>query len=280
MKRLKEHLAKQKGSHSGWPLEKPYENLVAHMKVVQSATNEEHLEAILASVDKSTVVRDKLVEYEWVRKLVSVSLAAKFQVTRAGRTALMQIEKLKSEGNKPIENPVVILAGGCNAEVEAQMGAYRRLILEAFRFFKGTIVSGGTPWGISGLVGEAQQKYRNTLRTVGYVPKAKIDLLDKRYSEIRLTDGKDFSPNEPLQYWIDIITSGIKSPDVKLLGIDGGKISAFEYRLALALGARVAIVKDSGLEADKLLLDKDWNNSRNLISVTNDPLSVGAFLGA
>ena len=48
---------------------------------------------------------------------------------------------------------------------------------------------------------------------------------------------------EPLQYWIDIVGSGIKAGSVKLLGINGGKISAIEYRIAIAFGAQVAIIK-------------------------------------
>jgi hypothetical protein len=277
---LSKHLTSDEDYRSSSLLEKPYESLAAYAKVVRTATNEEPLETVLASIDESTVVRSKLLEYEWARKLLFVSLAAKFQATTAGRTALRRIKRLKSTASKPIESPVVIVAGGCNSEVEDQMRAYRGLILEAFRVFKGTIISGGTTSGVSGLVGEAQQKYRSTVRAIGYVPKAKIDLLDKRYSEIRFTEGKDFSPDEPLQYWIDIVTSGIKSSDVKLLGINGGRISAFEYRMALALGASVAIVKGSGMEADKLFLDADWNKSRNLVSVANDPVAVEAFLRA
>jgi len=48
----------------------------------------------------------------------------------------------------------------------------------------------------------------------------------------------------------------------------------------LALGAQVAVVKGSGMEADKLFLDDDWNKSKNLISMTNDPVTVWAFIQA
>jgi hypothetical protein len=261
-------------------LEKPYEILVAYVKVVNTANNEEPLEAILSSIDRSPAVSGQLLGHEWLRKLLLIGLAAKFPATPAGRTALKQTKKLKSIACKQVRSPIVIVAGGCSTEVEVQMSAFRGLILEGFRDFEGTIISGGTTSGISGLVGEAQQKNPNTMQAIGYVPKTKTDLLDNRYSQIRFTDGKDFSLSEPLQYWIDIIALGIKSSDVKLLGINGGRISAFEYRFALALEASVAIVKGSGMEADKLFLDKDWNKSRSLVSLASDPVTVRAFLMA
>ena len=54
----------------------------------------------------------------------------------------------------------------------------------------------------------------------------------------------DVLPLEPLRNWQDILASGINPKDVKLVGVNGGKISALEYRIALSLGARVGIIKD------------------------------------
>jgi hypothetical protein len=256
---------------------KPYESLRFYAKAMQLSLNEQIIESVLNSIDR-LAVHDQLLGYDWIRKLLLIGLAAKYPATGSGKVALEQVKKIASKPYHLLKGPIVIVAGGCSSEVEAQMRNYQGLILEAFRDLKGTIISGGTTSGISGLIGEAQQTYPNTIRTVGYVPKTKTDFLDKRYNEIRFTDGEKFSPIEPLQYWIDILASGIKSSDVKLLGIDGGRISAIEYRTALALGAQVAIVKGSGMEADKLLLDNDWNNSKNLISMPNDPKTVWAVI--
>jgi hypothetical protein len=258
--------------------EDPYKSLAICAKAVQMADNEGIIEAALTSINQSRTVHGKLFGHEWMSKLLLISLAAKFPVTAAGENALRQMRKLRSAACKQILCPVVVVTGGCSSEVEVQMRTYRGLILKAFHDFEGTVISGGTASGISGLVGEVQQKYPNTIRAIGYVPKTKTHLLDKRYGEIRFTEGEDFSPTEPLQYWIDIIASGKKSSQVKLLGINGGKISAVEYRIALALGAQVAVVKGSGMEADKLFLDNDWNKSKNLISMTNDPVTVSRFI--
>ena len=86
---------------------------------------------------------------------------------------------------------------------------------------------------------------------------------DPRYRRVRSTEGKDFSALEPLQYWIDLISSGTSPARVKLIGINGGEISAFEYRLALMLEARVAVIESSGREAAHLFKDPYWGRLEN-----------------
>jgi len=192
------------------------------------------------------------------------------------------VKRRTLSGYKPIPGPVIIVAGGCDVSVEQQIQGYHQLMLGAFRGFKGTIVSGGTTTGVSGLVGDVGQKYGDAIRTIGYIPKnTPADMTrDKRYSEIRYTEGDDFSVLEPLQYWIDIIASGIPPSKIKLLGINGGTIAAMEYRIALALGACVAVVKDSGGEAAKLLQDNDWSTSEMLVQMPADAMTIRAFMGS
>ena len=63
------------------------------------------------------------------------------------------------------------------------------------------------------------------------------------------------------------------------MGINGGAIAAAEYRIALALGACVAIVRDSGGEAAKLSSDDDWSTSKTLVNLPADVMTVRAFIG-
>jgi hypothetical protein len=247
----------------------PYKSLSSYAKALQISLEKQDIEIALNLINE-LINHDQIAGYEWVQRFLLIGLAVKFPATDAGETAVEQLKKIASINCQPLKEPIVIVAGGCRVEVEPQILTYQRLLLESFCGFSGTIVSGGTTSGISGLIGEVQQKYSNSIRTVGYFPKTQLDLVDKRFCEIRFTESKTFSPMEPLQYWIDIIASGIKANNVKLLGINGGKISAIEYRIATALGAQVAIIKGSGMEADKLLLDKKWATSKNLISMTTD----------
>ncbi|MBU1712413.1 MAG: hypothetical protein KKD47_04835 [Proteobacteria bacterium] len=253
-----------------------YNSLVAYAKAIQLSPHGWMIDTSLGSVEKLTIVQDKLPEFEWIQRLLLVGLATKFRT--AERTE--QVKKMASSECKPIKGPVVIVAGGCDVSVEQQMQTYRQLLLEAFRDFKGTLISGGTTAGISGLVGDVQQKYPDTIRTIGYVSNlTPADVsIDKRYSEIRHTKGNDFSALEPLQNWIDLISSGIHPSQVKLLGINGGTIAAAEYRIALALGVRVAVLEESGREKEKLLQDDDWKDSEMLVELPADAMTLRVFI--
>lgn len=183
------------------------------------------------------------------------------------------------------EEPVVIVAGGTDPGVEAEMRQYQDCLLAAFEGFQqGTIISGGTTAGIPGLVGGLAEHFSSTgsrVRVIGYLPKYIPTEApeDTRYHErIRLPNGTDFTPQEPLQSWIDLIAAGVKPQDVKVLGINGGKIAAFEYRLALALGATVGVIESSGRAVADLLPDADWWNASKLFWLPGDPSSAKAFI--
>jgi hypothetical protein len=257
---------------------KPYESLTFYAKAVQLSLNENILQRAL-SINQTLNPNAVEPENDWNQRLLLLGLAAKFPFTLAGKAALIRIKELISGSDGYIKPPVVIVAGGCRPEVEAQMSTYQNLILESFASFNGTIISGGTTSGVSGLVGDVQQTFPNTIRTVGYVPKGKKGLLDKRYSEIRFTQGEEFSPLEPLQYWTDLLAIGIKLSEVKVIGIDGGRMSAFEYRLALALEGLVAVIKGSGAEIGKLLSEIHHNNKpHNLFAVSASSKEIQKFL--
>ncbi len=130
--------------------------------------------------------------------------------------------------------------------------------------FEGTVLSGGTTEGISGLVGELGHDRGEAVTTVGYLPEflPADATVDHRYDELRRTDGHGFSPAEPLQNWVDLVASGIRPDTVRVLGINGGRIAAVEYRIALALGATVGLVADSGREAGRLLSEERWSGQR------------------
>jgi hypothetical protein len=251
-----------------------YTSLKNYAKGLQTSQFEQEILEALKSVNGT---HNNSKGFDLVQRLLMIGLAAKFGKTDNGKAALKEIKKLASPF-KPFTEPIVIVAGGCSVEVEAKIHEYKKLILDAFSEFKGTIISGGTTSGISGLVGEVQKEHPNIIRTVGYVPNAKIDCIDNCYNEIRFTISENFSFLEPLQYWIDIISSDIRAPDIKLLGVNGGRISAVEYRIAIALGARTGIIEDSGMEADKILLDKDWNTQPNLLRLPNNSKVVRSFL--
>jgi hypothetical protein len=61
------------------------------------------------------------------------------------------------------------------------------------------------------------------------------------------------------------------------LGINGGPIAHFEFRLALAFGAKVGIIRESGRAAAMLLADPDWKDNPRLCVLPEDELVVWAY---
>lgn len=118
------------------------------------------------------------------------------------------------------------------------------------------------------------------LDTIGYHPEyMKGCVIDTRHTRHAETAGaKGFSPQEPLQMWTDILARGIPAGDVRLLGFGGRTISALEYQLALALGAEVGVLEDSGKAVEELLGDCFWPGTGKLLRLPPDPMSLKAFL--
>jgi ppGpp synthetase/RelA/SpoT-type nucleotidyltranferase len=258
-------------------LGQPYDSLCAYAKAVQLSTDDWMIDTARRTLDLLLEVQQSLPGYEWMQKTLLIGGAAKFPEA----AYLQEIQPQALGGHGPIPGPVVILAGGTDPSLEPQLLQYRQFLLEAFRDFRGTLLSGGTRAGVVGLAGEVQQAYPDSIHTIGYAPRSLPEdvALDTRYREIRSTVGDAFSAQEMLQYWIDLLLSGIGPRDVKLLGINGGEIAAAEFRLALALGCRVAIVEGSGRQASELLHDRDWQHSLNLVHLPADGSTARAFIG-
>ena len=75
-----------------------------------------------------------------------------------------------------------------------------------------------------------------------------------------------------------MVASGIEPGSVRLIALAGGTISAFEYRLALALGARVGAIRGSGDAATQLLRRSTWSASGRVEELEPDTVSIRAFL--
>jgi len=93
-----------------------------------------------------------------------------------------------------------------------------------------------------------------------------------------LEEVSEFSPLEPIQAWIDLLSSGVKPWEVRILGINGGAISAFEYRMALSFGSTAGIVKSSGRSAADLQSDSEWWDAPNLLWLPKDEMALRAFV--
>ena len=247
-------------------------SILFYAKAIQSSMAPFMIETSVESLRRLSFVKKHLDSYDAVLKLFLVGRQAKFPTASNKR----KVREHASKSLKPSWGKVVIVAGS----TQQNMKEYKQLLLKGFENFKGTVISGGTTAGISGLIGDLSKTLPDSVRTVGYVPKLKKvqSLLDHRYDEIYHSSGNDFGILEPLQYWADLLCSGVHPEEVKLLGIGGGRISAIEYRLALAFGAQVAILDQSGREADKIFQDEMWNRSENLLRLPVDSEALKHFI--
>jgi ppGpp synthetase/RelA/SpoT-type nucleotidyltranferase len=174
--------------------------------------------------------------------------------------SIKYLDSKMKQKEKYNDDSIVIIAGGTDVSIERSLQFIKKSVAEAFKDFEGTIISGGTKAGICAMVGEIQEEYSDKIKTIGYIPKKFPPgvVVDKRYSTIHETKGKDFSVMEALQYWYDLMKSGIDPSRVKLIGINGGGIAAFEFHAAIVFGAQVGIMRNTGRSASELINDPSW----------------------
>ena len=217
-------------------------------------------------------------EHRWARQLLLLGSAVKGDQPALDKISSLAVRKT------PFQGPVLIVAGGTQHEVQAKVNDYGGCLGRALQEFHGTVVSGGTRTGIPGLVGEIaselSEKDARQFALVGYLSQyLPADAPeDSRYDELIQTAGQTLSLQEPLQAWIDLLAGSVNPSEVRLLGINGGEISAFEYRLALALGAKVGVIESSGGAADALRDDPDWADSPNLLLLPPDETTILSFV--
>ena len=179
---------------------------------------------------------------------------------------------------------VLVVAGGARSLRPGQAKQLRPMLVEAFRGFTGTIVSGGTRVGVPGCVGDAAAKTgprgKRPFDLIGYLPHMRPgdDPPDSRYDDSFECGEEGFTSEQILKYWSDILGSGVKPLEVRLLGFGGDELSAAEYRIALGFGAWTGLVEGSGGAADALLKDNLWTGTSNLLSLPFDRASVRAHV--
>jgi hypothetical protein len=229
-----------------------------------------------ASLDRLAVEAAEIPGLTWARQLLALARLVRFPsgASPAGFGAVTPIAGADEHTR------VVMLAGGTDPTVDGWLRRHGRTVAEAFRGFRGVVISGGTGDGVAGLAASLRESHGESITALGYLPG---DLpvgteIDGRYDELRRGSGGGFTIAESLQAWADLIASGSGPPHVKLLGINGGEIAGAEYRVALALGCPVGIVVGSGREADRLLEDVDWFAVPHLTRLEPTAEAIGRFL--
>jgi len=217
-------------------------------------------------------------EHNQVQCLLKLAQALK----RARPGLAVDLKDLAGPGSELIRKQnrqtALIIVGGAARMTAGEAQEYAPIVKSALENCNGLVFCGGTKAGIPGLVGEIAAKLKKAGRKcfflMGYISgHLPADApRDDRYDALNKTDGVKLTELEPLQNWIDLIQAGIRPDKVRILGINGGPIAGFEYRLALALGARVGVILYSGRAANALLCDEDWANDPNLVRLPREIL--------
>lgn len=257
------------------------------------------LEAVASGQDQDKRLASKrLVGFERARRLLIVALAAGEAAwkarpdepgaeawTKAGESIQKQLRALAtptSATKKGFLPPVAIVAGGCDPKIEKDLVArYGEHLQEAFEAFSGTIISGGTTAGISGMVGRLKPSPGRKLHKVAYLPKAaRLPNGDERCDayEVRPSPGEGYNQAGVLQAWADMLLQGIRPGQVRILGINGGVLTEFELRLGLALGAVVGVAEDSGRVVKTLLAVRSPCRPEGIVPLPTDAATWAAFI--
>jgi tetratricopeptide (TPR) repeat protein len=270
-------------------LGRPYEALAAYARAVTLCEFGSQvlspyrqlleIQGCLAKRGRTTAIES----ITWAIQLLALALHAKSNKGLTGGL-LPSLEELRTriQGeflHIPTDQQILIVAGGTLASEKEKIEAYSPLLKKALAGFDGVIFCGGTTSGISGLVGRLAMTSRKT-RRISYLPRETPEWTsrDSKHYELFPTEGSSFSPREPLQNWIDLLASGVDPSKVRLIGISGGPIAGVEYRLALALGAKVGVFAESGRAATGILRDEDWADVPGLSSLPKDTHTLAEFV--
>ena len=223
-------------------------------------------------------------ETDWVEKLHQG-----VQPPNANRWVL-ELLKLAEQGGrqngsaKDVTFKAIILSGGAASLDKAAPDVIHPLLEEVLRYFKGTVISGGTTLGVPGCAGYMADLLakRNSkgFELIGYIPnRLPHDAeKDKRYDRIIPCGDSGFTPDQILRSWRDLLTGGIAAHEVLCIGFGGGALSAVEYQVALALGASVVVAYGSGGTADAIVGDALWSGVHTLMPLPMDKASFQALL--
>jgi len=240
---------------------------------------EDTFEAELRFLQRINVGRALPPEDRWVERLLVLASAGAADDPAAPRP--LQDGALRRTA---FEEPVVVLAGAAEKAPD-DLQVYGDMLTGALSDFSGTVVSGGTTVGVPGLVGQicahCADEGTKAFTAVGYLAEHLPSECSKdtRYDELFETKGELLGPAQVLQYWTDLLAAGVRPESVRVVGISGGAVAGFEYRLALALGAKVAVIQSSGRAAAELLGDADWSDAVNLVGLPTDMATLVAYLG-
>ncbi|MCK4305292.1 MAG: sigma 54-interacting transcriptional regulator [Candidatus Eisenbacteria sp.] len=221
-------------------LGKPRRGLAAYARAVRSSSADFMIATSLDSLDLLAKAGQESTGLDVARGMLALCLSERFPSADAAiRRAETGVPSCK------VTSPAVIVTGGLHGIFEDSASVMRKLLLDGFREFRGTLVSGGTTDEVRSILEHLDQSSDANPRvitypTVGTVTDGDIEGEEER----RVASEEDPCLREMLQGWTDVVTSQIQPSNVVLLDLDGYSARALEHAWAHALGARIVVIAD------------------------------------
>src|SRR5262249_39090834 len=158
-------------------------------KSLRASTSVELVDDALDALDIVTAVSDTSGAFTLAKNLLMLGAVMRFGAPERA-AELMRSASRDGDHVRKLHGPVVIVIGGTDANVESSIAGCEQVVREAFKDFSGTVLSGGTEQGVSGLVGVVGSEHgaRDRFETVGYIPEnVGTDAAatpDERYSQL------------------------------------------------------------------------------------------------
>jgi ppGpp synthetase/RelA/SpoT-type nucleotidyltranferase len=219
-------------------------------------------------------------QYSWSYGLLEI--AAYIGDSGRGAADRAPLKRPANQEFKKLAKPVLVIAGGAGSMASDTLYRVKPLVTAALEPFSGAVIAGGTKIGIPGCVGDAAEvlkgRSKKAFSLVGYVKKKSDNDTPWHSGYDHLSKfGEDFSPEHLLEGWWDILLSDIEPEKVTILGFGGGELSTAEYKIGVALGAKVGVVTGTGGATELMAGDPLWDKAKNLFRLPADRSTIRAF---
>src|ERR1035437_2515003 len=237
----------------------------------------------LDTLQRLRSIEEKLPGFQAYRRTLLLGLAVRVQDAHARNELAPLASWRNGEPHLSPQARIALLSGACIPDLRGQVDRFKPCMVRACDGLSFRLLSGGTRVGISGLAGDIAEQSAGRIRAFGYLPRAlpllvRPDENPDRFAKLICSPGTDFTPLEPLQGWTDLVIAGVEPNRVKLISYAGGQIACTECAIALALGARVGVMEDPALPAERKFNHPDWRDHPNLLRLLLDLATLRAFL--
>ena len=108
-------------------LNKPQESLSHYAKAIQVSKSPWEIETSLSSLERMEAVKDRLHGFQWAKALLVLGLSMKL-----GDNSILKRSEIEPRKIPQVEQ-IVIVAGGCDTEVEERMEDYKDFLTNSFK---------------------------------------------------------------------------------------------------------------------------------------------------